>query len=102
MSRASWLKLDTIFASDDGVAGSRSSLRYDYDFTPSGHVYLWISGMKAFTTKLVRLPRKRWNDGGYRSTLDDITYVEVAGGVDGKFQCIYACTVHTQYRARPK
>src|SRR3984957_21094222 len=100
MSRASWLKLDTIFASDDGVAGSRSSLHYDYDFTPSSHVYLWISGMKAFSTKLVRSPRKRWNDGGYHGTLDGITYEEFAdldldvGKESMASSNVYAYTLH--------
>ena len=98
MSRS--LKLDTIFPSRLTVLPNHSSLHYDYDFTPSSHVYLWISGMKAFSTKLVRSPRKRWNDGGYHGTLDGITYEEFAdldldvGKESMASSNVYAYTLH--------
>jgi len=56
--------------------------------------------MKAFSTKLVRSPRKRWNDGGYHGTLDGITYEEFAdldldvGEESMASSNVYACTLH--------
>ena len=56
--------------------------------------------MKAFSTKLVRSPRKRWNDGGYHGTLDGITYEEFAdldldvGKESMASSNVYAYTLH--------